>query len=118
MATVFEQLRDWLLAPLMSSEWVERRNDILLRRSYAKGKQTKNSDIDLLFIVPDGKNIEQFKNKIENNLKILSYKIDINVISESDFINLKSEQNINIHNQIVNNHIILYGAENYYRLIS
>jgi predicted nucleotidyltransferase len=89
---------------------------LLVFGSYAKEGQTKKSDLDLLFIVPE--NIDKFKNDIENSFRMLSYKTDINVISESDFINLKNEQSINIRNQIINNHIILYGAENYYRLIS
>jgi predicted nucleotidyltransferase len=91
---------------------------MVLFGSYAKGAQTKNSDIDLLFIVPHSEKTDKIKNEIEKNLELLSYKIDINVINEADFVNLKNETGINIRNQVTDNHIILYGAENYYRTIA
>jgi predicted nucleotidyltransferase len=86
--------------------------------SYVKENITKNSDLDLLFIIPQNDNIEKFKNLIYNKIKILNYNIDINVISENDFVTLRNNKNINVRNQVFDNHIILYGVENYYRLIS
>ena len=86
--------------------------------SYARGDKNKNSDIDLLFIVPHTENTEKLRAEIENSLSVLSYNIDINIIKDSDFASLKNEKGINIRNQVIDNHIILYGAENYYRAIA
>ena len=37
--SIFDDFRDWLLAPLMGDEWVENRKDIIVRRGYGRGKQ-------------------------------------------------------------------------------
>lgn len=89
---------------------------LLVFGSYAKGTQTKKSDIDLLFIVKDKKDIE----KIENSVKEIysKVKMGMNFSDANDFIEMiKNTNKMNIGNEAKKHHIILYGAEMYYQLL-
>jgi len=85
--------------------------------SFAKGTLRKNSDIDILFIIPDKVNVESFEKNIHIHLHLLPYHLDINVIKEESFIEMGKNQGLNIRNEVVKNHIILTGAESYYKLL-
>lgn len=85
--------------------------------SSVKGKAKKNSDIDLLFIIPDGTNYEKFEWEVQVLFRLLSYKIDVNIITEGSVDELKNKKGLNILNEVIKNHIILYGGEEYYNLI-
>lgn len=86
--------------------------------SYAKGKHSKKSDLDLLFVISDSEDLNKFEQEVLSKLNLLSYKLDINVIKDESFLEMKSKQELNIVNEIIKNHIILDGAEQYYKLLS
>jgi len=88
---------------------------LLLFGSYAKKTQTKESDIDLLFIVPD--NDEKFESKIINISRTIPLKLHINIFKESEFIAMKNSKKITVGQEAINNNIILYGIENYYEIL-
>jgi len=89
---------------------------LLLFGSYAKKSNTKNSDIDLMFIVPDEDKEETEKN-MHNIASLLPLNLHINVFKESEFINMKNSKEITVGSEAMNNNIILYGIEMYYELI-
>jgi len=91
---------------------------IILFGSFAQGKERKNSDIDLLLIVPNTMNLEKFKKEIYLAFQSLSYPFDINVVQEQSFLEMKQQQGLNIVHELISNHIIIYGAEAYYELLS
>lgn len=80
--------------------------------SCAKAKQTKSSDIDLMFI----SNEKDFEDKISNILSLLPLKTHALVFTEEEFIRMKDSKKSNVVKEAVENAIILYGIENYYRL--
>ena len=90
---------------------------ILIFGSYGKGQQRTNSDIDLLCIIPEGKRKEQYEQEMHSILKLLHYKIDVNILTEKEFIDGKKEQTINIIKEVIQNHIILRGAEQFHYLL-
>ncbi len=90
---------------------------LILFGSYAKGKARPSSDIDLLFIIPKNKDRESFQQEVKNIFQFLNYKLDINVITEEDVLSLRNTTTLNIVNEVKKNHIILAGAEMYYKLI-
>ena len=86
--------------------------------SYVKRTEQKKSDIDLLFVIPKTVDVEAFEKEVAVRLKLLTYPIDINVINEDSFLEMKKTSELNLVNEIIKNHIILFGAENYYRLLT
>jgi len=84
----------------------------LIFGSYAKKKQAKYSDIDLVFI----SNEENFEKTINNIVVILPLKTHILVFTEEEFIKMKDSKEKNVVKEAIENNIILYGIENYYKL--
>ena len=87
---------------------------VLIFGSFAKGKNTSSSDIDLCIISDNKEKIkEQWR-----MLNLLSLKIEIQEFTTKEFISMIEKRQINLGHEIVKNNIILYGIENYYNLIS
>lgn len=85
---------------------------LLLFGSYAKRKQMGSSDIDLLFI----SNEKNFENKISDILSLLPLKTHALVFTEEEFIRMKDAKKANVVQEAIENNIILYGIEAFYRL--
>ncbi len=89
---------------------------MLVFGSYAKATQTKKSDIDLLVIVQDKKDIKDIENAI--NKAYARVKKGLNFVDVHDFKEMiKNTNELNIGNEAKKHHIILYGAEEYYQLL-
>ncbi len=89
---------------------------MLIFGSYAKETQTQKSDLDLLIIVQnkkDIKEIENFIDKIYTKVKKRINFVDINDFKEM----IKNTNEFNIGNEARKHHIILYGVEEYYQII-
>ncbi len=87
---------------------------VLIFGSFAKGKNTSVSDIDIC-IISDNK--EKTKQLIAK-LNLLSLKLEIQEFTTKEFISMIEKKQNNLGNEIIKSNIILYGIENYYRLIS
>ena len=85
----------------------------LLFGSYASGKQTKHSDIDLLILVNDKKLCE----KIKLQIKILPFDIHLIDLSTVDFLRMMNSRKFTVVEEVKKNNIILKGIEDYYSLI-
>ena len=84
----------------------------LIFGSHAKGKSAKSSDIDIMFIAND----DDFEEKIQNITSLLPIKTHVLVFTEEEFIRMKDSKKSNVIKEAIENTIILYGIENYYRL--
>ncbi|MFA5887732.1 MAG: nucleotidyltransferase domain-containing protein [Candidatus Nanoarchaeia archaeon] len=89
---------------------------LLVFGSYAKKTQTKNSDIDLMFIVPDGKE-ELFEKEVHRIASSLPLPIHYLVFSEKQFLEMIYAKESNVGQEALKNNIILYGIEAYYELV-
>lgn len=85
---------------------------LLLFGSYAKRKQTKLSDIDLLFI----SNESGFETKVSDILSLLPLNTHALVFSEEEFVRMKDSKKSNVIQEAIERNIILYGVEAYYIL--
>ena len=86
---------------------------LILFGSYAKEKETKYSDIDLLLISDkEGSKI------IENELELIPLKIHLTSVSYKDFIDMLKSREQSVVTEAIKKNIILFGLEDYYRLIS
>lgn len=85
---------------------------LLLFGSYAKRTQNKHSDIDLIFIFRES----IWENKINDLLSLIPLKTHSLVFTEEQFIQMKDSKEPNVIKEILNNYIILYNIEGFYRL--
>ncbi len=89
---------------------------LLLFGSYAKKKQTKSSDIDLMFICADGIEdaFEKDVNRIARSMPLSLHPL---VFSESQFVEMINAKESNVGQEALKNNVILYGIEQYYGLM-
>lgn len=89
---------------------------LLIFGSYAKKTQTKNSDIDLIFIVPHGTE-ESFEKDVNRIARLLPLPIHYLVFSEKQFLEMMDAKQSNVGQEALRNNIILYGIETFYEMI-
>ena len=85
---------------------------LLLFGSYAKNKQTKNSDIDLIFI----SNEKDFENKVSDIINLIPLKVHALTFTEEEFIRMNNNKELNVVKEAIENNIILYNTEGYYKI--
>ena len=77
-----------------------------------------NRDIDILLIINNKEKINQIEKVVNNITSNFTTKFDINIISvESAYEMFSKRDKINILNESLNKHIILFGTENFYRIL-
>lgn len=87
---------------------------LLVFGSYASGTHTRKSDIDILAVLPEYD--EDFERMLGASLSTIN--CHINLIGEDSFREmLDRREEMNIINETLNNHVLLYGAEAYYSLL-
>jgi len=87
---------------------------LIIFGSYASNTNTKKSDIDILAILPQED--EQFERQLSASLSTLKTHITtITTDSFKEMLNKRDE--MNLINETMNKHILLYGAEQYYALL-
>ena len=86
---------------------------LLLFGSYASGKQRKGSDIDLVLITDD----ENIKKQVKSSLSLIPLKVHLIDFNSKEFLSMLKTTEFNVGKEIFNNNIILFGIEDYYRII-
>ncbi len=84
---------------------------LLLFGSHAKGKETKNSDIDLLLICDNSK-------PIESQIKLIPLNIHLTSIKYDGFKSMLNSKEFSVVSEAVKHNILLFGIEDYYRLMN
>ncbi|MFH1682926.1 MAG: nucleotidyltransferase domain-containing protein [Candidatus Woesearchaeota archaeon] len=87
----------------------------ILFGSYAEKRAKKESDLDLLFVIPEDYNYEQFEKAIKNAITLPN--LDLNITTEKGLTEMWSNPlKLNVGNELLKKHVILYGAEQFLRL--
>jgi len=82
-------------------------------------EEKKFNDLDILIILENASKINKIEKVIHNIASNFSFKVDINVLSkESAYEMLSKREQLNILNESLNKHLIVFGGENYYRILS
>ncbi len=76
-------------------------------------------DIDVLLIIEEESHIAEIEKIMQNIASQFTKNFEIQVISsKSAHEMLSKREKINILNESLNKHLLLFGAENYYRMVS
>lgn len=89
---------------------------MLLFGSYAKGKARKESDVDLLFVVQNEKDIENMKKRIKSVLSSTKIKIEFEAVTTGWLLKM-FEEKYSVGRGVLEGSIVLHGAEQYYTLV-
>lgn len=82
-------------------------------------EKKKFNDLDIVIILNNQINIEPAEKIIKNLASNFSFKIDLNVINkESAYEMFSKREQRNVLNESLNKHLIVFGGENYYKLLS
>ena len=79
--------------------------------SYAKNRANRHSDIDILAIGGNEK-------EIQATLSLLPDKIHLTAISYEEFIRMAKSREFSVVSEAIKSNIILIGIEGYYRLLA
>ena len=85
---------------------------LLLIGSQIKKKANKHSDIDLLLI-----STEEIAKIIHSETKLLPLDFHLTTISYEEFVGMLKSKEFTIVSEAIKKNIILYGIEDYYRII-
>lgn len=89
----------------------------LIFGSFVEKKKFK--DIDIIVILDNSKKIEQIEKLIKNISSNFSFKTDLHILNkESAYEMFSKREQINILNESLNKHLIVFGGENYYKILS
>ena len=78
----------------------------------------KGKDIDILMIIPDSVERSNIQRQTEAELGSFYSKIDLNIISEESCYEMLNRPNqLNVMNEIMKNHLVLDGTENFYKIL-
>jgi predicted transcriptional regulator len=86
---------------------------LLLFGSFAKKTHNKNSDIDLLFVIPNNASEEE----IYRVVGMLPFKLHLNIFSEKEFLAMKNSKIPTVGSEAIKNNVIMHGIETYYELL-
>ncbi|HLD04385.1 MAG TPA: nucleotidyltransferase domain-containing protein [Candidatus Nanoarchaeia archaeon] len=89
---------------------------LLLFGSYAKKTQMGNSDIDLMFICPDGSE-ELFERGVQRISESMPLPLHPLVFSEKQFVDMVDAKGLNVVKEALRVNVVLYGIEFYYGLM-
>lgn len=91
---------------------------IVLFGSYAKGTETKSSDIDLLIICEKKDKNNLIQREIGALETMYDFKINQIVVNSKIFKNMIiNKAELNVGKEALDNHVILYGAEIFWKIV-
>lgn len=90
---------------------------LLVFGSYAEGKNRKNSDIDLAFIVESNNIREKIKPHIEQIARRSIHSLDYQIITKKEFKEMLLREEENLGKEIYKKNILMWGNDQYYELI-
>ena len=86
---------------------------LLLFGSYASGSQRRGSDIDLMLIADN----EDIRKKAKEAVSLIPLDIHLADFNSIEFLSMLKTTEFNVGKEAMKNNIILFGIEDYYRLV-
>jgi DNA-binding Lrp family transcriptional regulator len=88
---------------------------MILFGSQTKGRETASSDIDVLFLVSSAGDENRITNAVATAERLTNRKIHTITMTYDDFFDSLKKGSATLPKEILENHIIIYGAEAFYR---
>ena len=89
---------------------------LLVTGSYAKKKQKKTSDLDVAVIISDSADKKSYEAALKQG-ELTIPEIHGFVFKEEEFYQMLVNKEFNYGKECAKNHILLHGAESYYRIL-
>lgn len=90
---------------------------MILFGSYSKGTHKKDSDLDLLFLTECRELEKDISSAIASAERISPIGIHETILTYNDFAGMVKENGTNLAKEILESHIIFYGAEAFYKMM-
>jgi len=90
---------------------------LLVAGSYAKGKVTKESDVDIVVIVSNKEEVKPLINRLKREGELMVPELHPYVFTDEEFYLMLLSKEANYGKEIFMNHLIIHGAEGYYNLL-
>lgn len=89
----------------------------LITGSYATGKQTAESDLDVVIICDSTRDKKEILVPIKNKGELLTPKAHVFVFTEKEFYEMLVNKEENYGKEIARKHLIITGAQSYYKIL-
>lgn len=89
----------------------------IITGSYAEGKATKKSDLDVVVIVENREDSKKILVVLKNKGELMIPKIHAYVFTKEEFLKMLLDKGENYGKEVFRNRIIFFGAENYYLIL-
>ncbi len=90
---------------------------LLVFGSYAGQRARKDSDLDILVIASNQKQVGIIERVISTIARTSPIKIHEIIVDEKSFISMSQKKELNVASEAKSKHILIYGDELYYKLI-
>ncbi len=91
---------------------------LLIFGSYAKYTSRKDSDLDLLIVVPSTSQVDEMERVLSTISGISPTVIHETIVTEKSFISMLQKKDLTVANEAKEKHILVYGEDLYYKLIT
>lgn len=85
--------------------------------SYAEGRTTKKSDLDLAIIIGNTGVGKKMIPRIDSVKRKELVDMDVHVFTRKEFLEMLKDEKENVGKEIVRKHLVVYGLANFYNLI-
>jgi len=89
---------------------------MIITGSYADGKKTKKSDIDVVVIIPNSENKKMYETALKEG-ELMIPEVHGFVFTEHEFYLMLTNKEFNLGKETARKHIIYFGAESYYQIL-
>ena len=89
---------------------------MIITGSYAEGKQTKKSDIDIIIIIPNNESKKMYEIALKEG-ELMIPEIHGFVFTENEFYLMLTNKEFNLGKETARKHLIFSGAESYYKIL-
>lgn len=90
---------------------------LLVTGSYAKGKQNKSSDLDVVIICDDSIKTKRIYAELQHESDSSIPKVHLYAFNRKDFLTMLTDEKENYGKEMARHHLIFAGGSNYYEIL-